>query len=160
MKTTFEITKQLNLFGEVTEDFNLDRTVKEFICHTEHYDSKYMAILYDTVELNPKYKPELDDIEKWYEEHFPLYSRPEFRRRVVYFNDLDYENRFQCISLFQVVDDTLIIYQRSGDTLKMLDDLRFFAEIRHRYFQHVRDVNIVYGSVHTKINNDVNSNDC
>ena len=83
---------------------------------------------------------------------FPLYSKPEHRRQVVYFNNDDHDNRMQCISLFQIIDDTMVVYQRSADTIKMLDDLRFFCEIIQRYFSDVQHIKINYGSFHTQIN--------
>jgi hypothetical protein len=105
--------------------------------------------------LNSKYQPELDDIQNWYDCHYPMYNQPEQRRRQVYFNNSQYDQRFQCISLFQIIDDDLIVYQRSGHTLKMKDDFRFFAEIVNRWFKNVTYIRIIYGSLHTqKTNND------
>jgi len=111
--------------------------------------------LLKNVPLNPKYQPELDDIQQWYETHYPLYNEPEYRRRQVYFNNVNYDERFQCISLFQIIDNEMIVYQRSSHTIKMLDDFRFFAEIVNRWFWNVVYIKISYGSLHTEnIEND------
>lgn len=114
-----------------------------------------IAYLLNNVELNKKYEPELNDINEWFESHYPEYTDISHRRRQVYFNNSNYDERFQCISLFQIIDDGMFIYQRSSHTEKMLDDYRFFAEIVQRWFYHVTYIKIFYGSLHTqKTNND------
>jgi hypothetical protein len=108
--------------------------------------------LLNNVILNKKYKPELEDIQNWYDWHYPMYNKNEHRRRQVYFNNSQYDQRFQCISLFQIIDDEMFIYQRSSHTEKMTDDFRFFAEIVQRWFPNVTYIKIFYGSLHTQKN--------
>jgi hypothetical protein len=144
------IRHRILLHGKEIVDLNHNRKVKELICQEEYLESEHICELEKT-KLLDKYLPELDDIQKWYDRHYPLYYKEEHRRHQVYFNNHDYSNRLQCISLFQVLDDTLIIYQRSSDTSKMIDDFRFFVEIKKRFFTTITNIHIFYGSLHTKI---------
>lgn len=139
------------LHGKLIHDVNLNRSVRELIAQEYDINSTLINYLNSDVALNTKYEPELNDIKEWYELNFPKYSKDEHRRHIVYFNSNDYNNRLQCISLFQVLDNTMIVYQRSSDTIKMLDDFRFFVEIKNRYFANVDHIKIFYGSLHTKI---------
>ena len=145
------IIKRLIIHGRKMYDENLNRWVAELLYQEESLTLPQMKEIFETILLNVKYKPELDDIDEWYNEHFPGYTSQCHRRHIVYFNNKDYDHRFQCISLFQVLDNLMIVYQRSSDTAKMIDDFRFFIEIRQRYFQDVDGIQIVYGSLHTKI---------
>lgn len=144
------VKKQLLLHGNINEDFNLNRTIKEIIGHDLVLCGKDFEVI-DKHTLNPKYKPELDDFKEWFEQHFPLYNKLEHRRHIVYFNNKDHDNRLQCISLFQIIGNTMIIYQRSSDIEKMMDDFRFFEEIRKTYFRGIEYIKIFYGSLHLKV---------
>lgn len=99
------------------------------------------------IPLLEKYRPELNDIDKWFKENYPKYTR----RQIVYFNNNDYDMRLQCISLFQILDTTMVIYQRSSHTEKYTDDCRFFVEIVTKYFPQVQSIKIFYGSLHTQL---------
>lgn len=145
------IRRSILLHGKLIHDVNLNRSVRELIAQEYDINSTLINHLNSDVALNTKYEPELNDIQEWYELNFPKYTKDEHRRHIVYFNSNDYNNRLQCISLFQVLDNTMIVYQRSSDTVKMLDDFRFFVEIKNRYFANVDHIKIFYGSLHTKI---------
>lgn len=119
----------------------------EIIGATMELDAEDIRRLWGIMPLNDKYKPELKDIENWIKSSNALLTR----RQVVYFNDSEYLKRLQCISLFQILDSTMVVYQRSSDTTKTLDDYRFFVEIIKRYFPDVQSIKIFYGSLHTQL---------
>lgn len=153
MNTIIESVKKHILFhGKTIEDHNLNRTVKEIIGHEIILQGNDFQVLETQQPFNIKYHLEMIDIDYWYRAHFPQYNSTCHRRHVVYFNNNDHDNRLQCISLFQVIDDVMIVYQRSSDIEKMADDFRFFVEIRRIYFKDVKQIKIFYGSLHTKIN--------
>ena len=150
-KIITSIKSEIEIHGHLKEDFNLNRRVKEIIGYQLELQLMDLIEINQKVELNSKYELELSDVDRWYNYNFPLYFKDEHRRHVVYFNSSDYENRLQCISLFQIIDTTMVVYQRSGDIVKMLDDFRFFVEIKNRYFPATSTIIINYGSLHSKI---------
>lgn len=154
MMNTEHIAKKLILHGTRTHDANLHRDVAELLFQGECISLIQIKDLTNNVPLNTKYDPELRDIASWHDQHYPGYEHPRHRRHIIYFNNNDFDNRLQCISLFQVIDDLMIVYQRSADVAKMIDDFRFFVEIRNRYFTNVDCIQIVYGSLHVKIENE------
>lgn len=150
MKLIDAAKRTIELFGNDVRDENLNRNTLEIIGHDLILSKQDIFDLQTGHPLNPKYKWELDDIQSWHDLHFPQLSTRDHRRHVVYFNNLDFDNRYQCISLFQVIDNTMLIYQRSSDIEKLQDDFRFFAEICKRWFYNVDNIRIFYGSFHTK----------
>lgn len=146
------IKQQIKWHGNVVEDSNLNRDVHEIIGFEHRLNSKMILHLLENVPLNPKYDLELHNIKEWFDSHYPLYNYGIHRRHQVYFNDIDYDNIHQCISLFQVIDSVMIVYQRSSDTSKLQDDLRFFAEITKRFYNNkIKNIIIFYGSIHTQV---------
>jgi hypothetical protein len=150
------IRRKILVHGKEMYDANLNRNVKELIGHDEVINSDQIHSIHNNVPLNTKYQPELENFRKWYSDHFPQYKRHEHRRHIVYFNDFDYDNVLQCISLIQVLDNTMIVYQRSGDISKMVDDVRFFIEIAKEFDIDIDSIRIIYGSFHTKIDENDN----
>src|SRR5574339_390717 len=96
------IKENLLRHGEKIHDYNLNRDVIELICQDHSLSPTQMDQLEKNIPLNPKYEPELKNISTWYDEHFPKYHSSLHRRHIVYFNNQDYDNVHQCISLFQV----------------------------------------------------------
>ncbi|MBC7866216.1 MAG: hypothetical protein H7X88_01670 [Gloeobacteraceae cyanobacterium ES-bin-316] len=144
------IKKNLIDNGNYMWDENLQRFVHEILGSQVELNYLDMFALHK-VPLNKKYQPEIKDMDKWYKDNLSIINKHKHRRQIVYFNDTDFKKRMQCISLFQRIDTTLIIYQRSGDTAKMLDDFNFFTYIAYQYFSDViNTIKIFYGSLHTE----------
>lgn len=81
-------------------------------------------------------------------------------RRLMTFNVKSYQNTFQCFNSFHFVFDetsakyTLIVYQRSQDMIKWLDDIRFFTHVVE-YFEkgtgyQVGKITVHYGDIHVE----------
>ena len=140
-----KVNRDLDLCGKKIQDETIDRMTLEL--------KTYHILLYpvdireiELTEYNEsKYGDEMHDIETWMHSDSFLQST---RRQIVYFNNNDFYDRRQCISLFQILDNEMIVYQRSGDVIKMKDDHRFFVEIVRRHFPKVELIDIIYGSVH------------
>lgn len=146
-----DISRKLMFHGKSIYDSNLNRNVKELTCEILELNLVLINKICNEVNLNSKYQDELQDISNWYYTVVNCRQNNITRRQIVYFNNSNYVNRKQCISLFQILDSQMIVYQRSGDVEKMLDDFRFFIEIRKRFFKHIDSIKIIYGSVHIKI---------
>ncbi len=137
------IRSEIILGGNKVWDENYKRFTLELIC--AGVELNYLELFeLSKMKLNKKYQPEIDDFEDW------LAQRSSNRRQVVYFNNRDFKKRMQCISLVQQIDHTLIIYQRSGDTVKMLDDFIFFTYLTTYFRIKIQTIKIFYGSLHTE----------
>lgn len=146
------IQRQIEWHGTVVEDFNLNRDVHEIIGFEHRINEAKMNYLLENVPLNTKYELELKNIADWFDSHYPVYMTDRHRRHQVYFNNHDFDNIFQCISLFQILDSTMLVYQRSSDIVKLQDDLRFFVEIANRFYnKQIKNIIIFYGSIHTQV---------
>jgi hypothetical protein len=132
------IKKQVELHG-----LDIDDT-KEIIGYDSLLSGRNLEDL-SRQELNPKYELELEDIKDWFDHERGV---DDTRRQIIYFNNKDFINRKQCISTIQILDDIMVIYQRSGSVEKMSSDHRFFYEIRKQFFPNVNYIKIFYGSLH------------
>lgn len=145
MNTT-TISKFLDKQGSTVYDNRMDRWVKEMIGFQLTLREHDLDLIRKR-KLNDKYQPELHDFHEWMQSTYFSVER----RQAVYFNNIDFLQRMQCISLFQILDTTLLVYQRSGDIEKMEDDHRFFVEIIDRYHVYIDKIIITYGSLHKTV---------
>lgn len=132
--------------GELVEDARMNRQTKELIGASLTITETRMKEIWDTIPYNNKFDPELRDFDEWYHRWKNVN-----RRQQIYFNNKDFALRMQCISLIQIIDNQMIVYQRSGDVEKMQDDHRFFVHLVKNYFQYVNLIHVIYGSLHKTV---------
>ncbi len=142
------ISSDLDKLGHTVIDANLNRIVREILVYQIDIPSCDFSDFLSH-DLLPKYQPELVNIQRWILQNRSVFSDQKFRRRIVYFNSHNYHEIFQCISLIQFIDNRMIVYQRSGDISKFIDDCRFFIEIAiHQIPYVIKQISIIYGTIH------------
>lgn len=144
-KIVSQLSNYLDQHGELKRDLNHNRNTLELVCCVVTLTKDDMLETISTVPYNSKYDPEVKDFDDWY---YKCNFSAKERRQVIYFNNTDFAIRMQCISTIQVIDEKMLVYQRSGDISKMADDHRFFCHLKANYFTNVTTIHVIYGSLH------------
>ena len=145
--------------GNLIEDTRFNRKVKSIYGYTVNVLSEELNELKDVKPLE-KYDEDWSRMYRGFKYCCNEVKENRSSRRMVIHNTSQYEKIFECFQLIQFVltenDEYLaIVYQRSADLKKWLDDLTFFANVCKRFEKRakvkVSNMIIHYGDLHTEI---------
>ena len=145
--------------GKIKKDYRLNRQVSEislgFVC----LNSRQIKSIMNKARLRSKYVPDWKRMSLSMKSAVRLSDIDPSSRRLLVLNTSKYNSVYQCFNLFHFIhlsdlDYRMFIYQRSGDTSKVVADYKFFGFVAKKFCENrkvrIKKITILYGSFHTE----------
>jgi hypothetical protein len=155
-----KVKSDIDKLGFVQEDKRLNRKVQALPGYFIVIKEKKLLNYLKNTRYHSKY------VDDWNRMRLSFYrscleaKKDRNSRRLMVFNDKDYDLVYQCFTHFQFVytqrkEFDMYVYQRSSDLSKLQDDLIFFGNIAKKFEKNVNKIVskivIIYGNIHYQI---------